>query len=426
MHNLITLTEHHECFSLLDYNHWLESLERKRHTVHFIHRPELPCYSLDSDGKHFVVDTHYFVGVDWIIPNETAVFVEPKLNGQSQVNFLGMLSKSLEETENLSHLHKLFDIDYNQPWIQIAHERDMLSPLLVTQFLELTRRIVQKGLRKSYYFVSENLNGKVRGKILLSRQVQQNILRNKPLKTVCTYQEYGVNNTENQFLKYVLQFVSAYVNKYLSVLGRTLQNQLLHNLSFCNAAFELIDTPNKTQLESTSTNSSFYSEYSDAMRIGRMILKRYSFSIDKVSEQTTKTPPFWIDMSKLFELYVFKKVKDLFPEPNEVIYHRRFKGGKETDILIRSNGYKCVLDCKYKPYYHTSSPSLKDKRQLAGYTRLRKVYDELNIPYDQIVPGVILYANQECRDTITKDDLFINPINEYIAFYKTGISLPTI
>ncbi len=98
-------------------------------------------------------------------------------------------------------------------------------------------------------------------------------------------------------------------------------------------------------------------------------------------------------MSKLFELYVFGKFRKRFPERGALTYHDDFRGGKQTDIIIRAKGFKCVIDCKYKPQYENNAPSLADKRQLAGYTRLKSVYNKLEVSYEKLIPGLIIYSH---------------------------------
>jgi 5-methylcytosine-specific restriction endonuclease McrBC regulatory subunit McrC len=97
-------------------------------------------------------------------------------------------------------------------------------------------------------------------------------------------------------------------------------------------------------------------------------------------------------VSKLFELYVFQKLKRIYPETGSVTYHDRYRGRKETDILLRVDP-TCVIDCKYKPRYEDHTPSLADKRQLAGYTRLKSVYDRLGVPHHETVKGLIIYSH---------------------------------
>lgn len=390
------------------------------------YKPEMVCFQLYNEEQKFTVDTNYFVGVDWLVPGEAALYIEPKLNDSLQVNFLKMLLDSLEAPENLDHLDSLFDVEYDSPWITIPEQKDLLSPILIVQFLKLVQRIVRKGLKKSYYRVTENLDSRIKGKVLVSKQIKENAFKNRLTKTICNYQEYGINNEENRFLKLILKFISSYISQKSHFFNPQQKMQLQNILNYCLPAFQSIEEHNQPHIRIKIKKNIFYKEYEEAIKIGRYILNRFSFNINKASQSQTSTPPFWIDMSKLFELYVFGKLKKIFPDPNAVTHHDKFAGGKETDILIRADGYKCVIDCKYKPQYQEGSPSLEDKRQLAGYTRLKRVYEKLEVQETGIVKGVIIYSHQESSDCIEKNNLFAKKMGEYVEFYKVGVKLPEI
>ena len=97
-------------------------------------------------------------------------------------------------------------------------------------------------------------------------------------------------------------------------------------------------------------------------------------------------------MSKLFELYVFKKLKTQFPEEGQVKYHEK-RNRQELDFIINTPNIKAVVDAKYKPRYASGNPSMDDARQLSGYTRLNSVYKELGIGNDNntIIPAYFIY-----------------------------------
>lgn len=429
MHHLLYISEQHRRKPILQVSPDLHAVVPEgEYKKMYYHRPEMVCFQVYKEQQSYFADTNYFVGVDWLVPEKAAIYIEPKLNDTRQVDFLGMLLQSLEASENLEHLEGLFHVEYDQPWIQIPESKDWLSPLLIVQFLKLVQKIVQKGLKKSYYRVTENLNSRVKGKILVSRQIKENLVKNRLTKTVCNYQEYGVNTVENQFLKLVLAFVTSYISQKRHVFNPAQNIALQHMLHYCQPAFEQVDILKDKHQRFQVNKNVFYKEYEQALKIGGYLLKRYSFNINKISQTHAATPPFWVDMSKVFELYVFGQLKKLFPAPDSVTYHDKYRGGKETDILLRDDGHKCVIDCKYKPQYQDHSPSLDDKRQLAGYTRLKRVYDKLGVPYHEIVKGLIIYSHQSCEDTIKKENILNaeTRIGEYVEFYKLGVSLPTL
>ncbi len=53
-----------------------------------------------------------------------------------------------------------------EPFIEIAEHQDMITPLVVLEFLQVVKDIVRKGLKKGYYREQKNLYAKVKGKVI--------------------------------------------------------------------------------------------------------------------------------------------------------------------------------------------------------------------------------------------------------------------
>ncbi|WP_286425800.1 5-methylcytosine restriction system specificity protein McrC, partial [Proteus mirabilis] len=64
-----------------------------------------------------------------------------------------------------------------------------------------------------------------------------------------------------------------------------------------------------------------FKEYFTAVEYAQLLLRRFSYDITLAGKKEIDTPPFWIDMSKLFELYVFGKLKKIFTGKREIQYH---------------------------------------------------------------------------------------------------------
>ena len=56
----------------------------------FYYNTDMLCFHLYNAKQEYTVDTNYFVGVDWLVPEKAAVYIEPKLNDKEQVDFLGI------------------------------------------------------------------------------------------------------------------------------------------------------------------------------------------------------------------------------------------------------------------------------------------------------------------------------------------------
>jgi McrBC 5-methylcytosine restriction system component len=394
------------------------------------------CFCIDFDEKqeqyHF--QTSYFVGIDWIVENQLPIYIQPKLNKESkEIDYIGMLLEALQESENLNHLEDLVQIDFHRPYILIEQKEDRLSPFLIAQFLQILKRIVQKGLKKSYYTVTANLNARVKGKILIGKNIKENIVKGKQTHTICQYQEFGVNCDENKILKKAYLFSQRVVQQY----EKGVEAQpLLQLINYIHPVFDAVSDEIDIRKIKTFKSNPLFKEYDQAIKLALLILKHYSYNITKIGQQQIMTPPFWIDMSKLFELYVYKKLRTLF-STNEVKYHMKAKY-QELDFVLKSHDNKMlfVIDTKYKPRYHDHNISIDDIRQVSGYARLEKVYKELSISdHEQNIDCLIIYSHQDCDEVFNLDHFIYDKTNDvkkirkedgYVNFYKLGIKLSEI
>lgn len=390
------------------------------------------CYVLECLGNSFHFQTSYFAGIDWIVENQLPIYIQPKQNKESlEINYIGMLLEALQEPENFNHLDDLVYIDFHKPYIPITQNQDILSPFLIAQFLQVIQKIARKGLKKSYYTVTTNLNARVKGKILVGRNIKENLVKGRHVQTICQYQEFGINCDENKILKRAYQFSRRFIQSYKSGFD---PQPLLQLINYIHPAFENVSEDIDIQRIKTFKSNPLFKEYDQAIKLALLILKRYSYNITKTEQQQIMTPPFWIDMSKLFELYVYKKLRTVFSS-NEIKYHYKAKY-QELDFLVRSkdDSYIFVVDTKYKPRYHNHNVTIEDVRQVSGYARLEKVYQELNISnLNEILKCLIIYSNQECDKEIEIEHFVYNEENNekkirkekgYVNFYKLGIRLP--
>lgn len=365
--------------------------------INFENNEDKKCVSIklsknsDEDLYSCDISSSYYIGLDRF-PNLGAnVYIEPKINiEEKQVNYIQMLLESLKEPENFEHLDGLISAKFNEEWIEIDnHLQPLLTPFLIAQFLSVVKDLVKKGLKKSYYEKVENLNNRIKGKVLVGQQIKKNILKNRFTKTICRFQEFGFDIELNQFLKFVLARVTLHLEDYSQ--NSDIYKNLIEIQRYCNGGFHQVSSNTFRKLDIKESNP-FYKNYNRAIQLGNQILALNDYNISKDSTQEkTLHPPFWIDMSKLFELFVFQKLRHKFSLEGEVQYHKKFNK-QEPDFILNSKcGIKAVVDAKYKPRYSSGNPTMEDARQLAGYTRLNSVYRELEILNNEVIPAYFIY-----------------------------------
>lgn len=379
-----------------------------------------PFFIEKSENK-IQFKTNYFVGVDWLVCNKQSIYIQPKLNENQEIDVLKILLDVHSQDIENKHLTELVYIDWEAPLIDIEQKKDNLTPFLIVQFLKILKKIVQKGLKKSHYQVQENLSNRIRGKIIVNQQVKQNIFKNQPTKNYCSYPKFGTDNLENRFLKKVLNFCNSYIGNNEMIFGNNLMviNGLVR---FSKSSFEDISEDISEENLKNIRKNPFFKEYTEALQIGERILKRFSYNITKTIENKSFVPPFWIDMPKLFELYVYQKMLKSYAK-KDVLYHFS-TDNNELDFLHISE--KMVIDTKYKLLYKEGKINTDDIRQVSGYARLKKVYEKTQTIDCQIIDCLIIYPDAEKNSDEILDFSQKEEIHQYQKMYKLAVGFPKI
>ena len=423
------------------------------------------CFKKHLSEKEITLTSDYYVGVDWLTKDKGRyIQVEPKLNSKVvesfervserdneniseneeeewnkkakeeietsskdyEIDVIGMLMQIMAHPEVSKHTNNLLLIDWEDKEIEITQKQDLLTPFLVVQFLNLLKEITRKGLKKSYYKKQENLRNRVKGKILVGEQIKQNIFKNRLTNTICEYQVFGEDSLENRFLNKVFIFCTNYVeNHNIYFKGK---NDISWFINYIRPSFEHIGTDVNIQEIKNYKHNSFFKEYKEAIKIGQQILKRFSYNITKTTEEKISTPPFWIDMPKMFELYVYAQLLKDNPElPTKNFNYQFSTNGNALDFLICTSDKKLVIDTKYKLKYNYGKIH-EDIRQVAGYARLNKVRNQSPVSSEE-VPCLIIYPKPietEVNTKLVLNNLPVEKINAYHKVCKIGINLPII
>lgn len=388
------------------------------------------CMKLHRNGDDVFATGSYFIGIDWVCENELAIQVNPKMNDGCEIDYVRMLNDALCEKENFEHLADLVTIRFDKPSIKINQKQDLLSIFLITEYLNLLQQIVKKGLKKSFYLREENLSNKVKGRILVGKNIHKNLMWGKITDNMCSFQVYDIDSPENQILKKALRFCSKQLETYKHALNIASLEEKIRYISpyFSNIS----DNVSVKTIKAYKANP-IYKEYWRAIEYAQLLLKRYSYDITLAGQEEVNTPPFWIDMSKLFELYVFHHLRKVFTGKDEIKYHVNAHY-QELDYLLNPSVWQepYVIDAKYKPRYKNQGGiSIEDAREVGGYARLSSVYKKLGLDEEKALPikCLIIYPDQEQTEgfcfTREKEPTF-EKVSGYVRFYKCGIKLPII
>ena len=392
----------------------------------FKNKERCKCIENIRDGDQKFLQPSFFIGADWLVKNELAIYVAPKVDADNQqIDYLQILHSCLSRSDIAKYADQLYEIKTDQKYIEIEKEQDLLTPLLIMQFLQLLKEIAKKGLKKSYYSVEHNLNGRIKGKVKVAQNLKRNLINNKKTSTICQYDVFGYDTIENRVLKHTLDFIQRY-----STQTSTLSQYTQPLVNYCQPAFVSVsDDVDLNQLKSIKHNA-FYKQYKEAIRIAKLILKRFGYNIRNAKAQPTgktSVPPFWIDMSKLFEFYTLGLLKDRYGD--KLIFQAQGTYG-QPDFLLADETNKLIHDAKYRPIYQENRYHIEDVRQLSGYARDTKLLSKLGYiseaEQDSAVVGCVLIYTDQKAEVKLPVDLTLNKVDGFTKFYKVPVAMPVI
>lgn len=355
----------------------------------------------------------YFIGTCWLTPS-LSIAVLPKI---ANIDFIKMFLTALETESEADYFAKCYRIDFDKPAIKTPNNLNILSPLLVLHYLTLLEKLVKRGLKRGYIVKEENLKSKIKGKIIWANHLQQNVFQKREDRIFCRYQEYTIDIPENRLLKKALLFCEKMLDNYASIKKQDNYTEIKRRFNKLKQHFVNInDDIEVSQIQKISANKLFIN-YKSAVKVAKMILRRFDYSLQNTSKTEDSAPPFSIDMARLFELYVLNLL-----------------GGKSDNICFQFSGYsgdtdflkideQIIIDSKYKLDYGYDS---NDIRQLSGYARDTQIIKKLKVVDDREIKCLIIYPNKMGFTTLPNFLIQSSkPIHQFRNFYKISVKLPT-
>ena len=366
----------------------------------------------------------YYIGASWLVKNELAIIVTPKMKN---IDFVTMFLEALEvDAKNESnYFAQCYGIQFDEPTIETDEQLNQLTPLLVLHFISLLERLVIRGLKKDYIVREENLKTKVKGRLLITKHLQKNVFQQRSDRVYCQYQEYTDDIPENRLLKKALLFADRIIDNYESLKVQSSYSEIQSRLlRLKDVLSHISDEIEFYQVQKLSINKLF-KEYKEAIRVAKMLLRRFDYSISEASEEQHSTPPFWIDMARLYEMWVHSKL--LQHAIHEIYFQEKgFYGRQVADYVIPIE--RLILDAKYKPdYANNNFVDIDDIRELSGNARDESLLPNLDESFSPRC--IILYPGDYDELKHEEETLFDSQgikIPHYRNFYKISVKLPMI
>ena len=361
----------------------------------------------------------YVIGTQWVDTDQgrKAVVVLPKIEN---IDYLKMFMTCFFCRKGAETFHKIYHIDIQESPICCPGMDSILSPMIVVHFLSVVQRLVAKGLKKSYIRRENNLR-KVRGQIATTENETLNIRLKRFDRIYCKYQEFSENTPENQLLKAALKYALSFLQRQPGNGAQPLL-QVAHK---CLAYMHGVDDQYDLKSICQTKRNKLYREYDEALQLAKLILRHFDYAISQTEVHQDVVHPFWIDLSLLYERYVYGLLDEAYP--GDIVYQFHGNSGY-PDFLSCST--KMILDTKYIPRIDSEKLDSYIVRQLAGYSRDEMIIRELQEDREKVIPCVLIYPNQRASNNPFHEPLdtlaLRTPISGFSKFYSIGVSLPVL
>ena len=343
--------------------------------------------------------------------NELIIKVVPRFN----VTVVELLNYIRDDDEfdrymapqTVSNRHREKDIeaiDRNEIFYFFENEKplkvddgisDENSIITVTVFLTLLRLLCKRPLMGRMLKDEENLTGKVKGKIVIEKNIRANTMHGRNDRFYCRYLHFSDDIIENQILKAALKKAKRFIVDYFRDYSKD-NNNYSSMISYCSKALRNIS---EVQCNGSSCNglkfTGCYAYYKPVIAMAKMILDDISIESNGEVNTTGYIIPYAISMEKLFEVYVrtyFKKngihsykgkyehgirlekfddKTEVFAEEEDLLNPGKYISGSIKPDLILTNqdtGETVVIDVKYKDYMNGNSRD--DRLQLLAYSMM--------------------------------------------------------
>lgn len=377
--------------------------------------------------KRDIFTTYYRIGAEWLDAGQnTALVVTPKI---PDIDFLDMFMTCLRTSEPDDDFSEIYDIDFDARPIKSKALNAILSPLLVVQFLNCVERIASRMLRRGYVARHENLS-KVKGRIDILGNERRNLVTGHRETVLCKYDEYSVDTPENRYIKRGLLVARDMISLMTQ---HKAYATLAAKCNSCLSAFAGVSSCFTGNIPQVKHNKLFR-DYTEAIRLANMLLRRQDISISKTgSDMTDYVPVFRIDMALLFEHYALALLRERYGKA--IMYQvRGYRKRFVADFLLNAPSFKAILDTKYIPDYDSKTEvDPQYIMQLSGYARDKTLLKELGIDcpdedFVPVVPCMVLYPvlternGESFRFIMSKK----KPLPHTLKFYKCPVPVPLI
>ncbi|MDI9408544.1 MAG: hypothetical protein QM523_04800 [Candidatus Pacebacteria bacterium] len=310
-------------------------------------------FESDKNNQASEIKIGPFVGVQRLsVTDGTDVIAHssPKQFDNKTMDYAAMFDYCMGNPTVARHMGKCFFVWTDESQIPIEKDKQIYE-LLIFSFVNSLHELCQRHLRRTAIRRTENLVGKVKGRIMVSQQIRQNLSVNRPDRVVCNYIEHNIDCRENQILRAALEVAA----KYISAKGYDNLNQ---KIGFCRNALEGVSVRRIDRREFIGIRyAGAFQHYKEAHGLAKAVLFTLGINPEDHSQaqkEMTQVYPFVLCTFELFERFTEAVLRRQYKD------HQLWVGYDNNDltsdgytvrpdmILIDNDGTPYIIDAKYK------------------------------------------------------------------------------
>ena len=265
----------------------------------------------DSNGKIITC-------IDKGITKECILQIKPRF----KVDQWKMLETVMKDDEFEAYIsdkpnepNKLYEIFYDEKPIKVPVGEKGGELILALSFLKCCQSICKKQLKAQMSFHEDNLNGKIKGKILINKHIKKNVVMGREDRVCCQYPTFTVDTIENRILKNAVIKAEKII--------RDVQKQLKEVsgiIHYCKTSLNHVTTVPISKNDFSKVKlTGFNSYYKPAIELAKILLDCGSININSNDDNKKEKMviPYVIKMEALFEFYIRSKIKEKIKKDKE-------------------------------------------------------------------------------------------------------------
>ena len=356
-----------------------------------------------------------FIGAVWIGEGDcrAPLVVSPKFEN---LDYLQMYLDCADDKKIRARLGNCFSIWPEQSSIEA--DDAVFSELIVCAFLRELNDLCRRRLRRYFTTEEANLFGKVKGKIMLARQLRDNIPRAQAANVWCRYNTASPDFLENRVLRAALEKSAKFLarpqmRKKLDLPRRWIAAA---RVSLTGVSVEKVFIRDFACLRKTGV----FAPYRRPLQLARMVLQTLGGDPRAEFETPKRVAPFALDSAKLFERYAELRLRKKYPGLQVSKEGKNIPGdyaGFNVSIrpdfwLPKTDGSPArIIDAKYKEISLETAPKRDDVYQLVAYSRHHNFVEKwLKCGRADEIELELVYPGTEESETREKSDNSFFPL----------------